>query len=131
MKFLLPLVKFFKINFKKENLKSHLKEEFSWRFWAIFLLFTSLSYLGNYCRLPLFFGIDLLFGSIFVSIATYFYGLRMGLPISAIASTHTYFLWNQPYAAILLVLETIWIGTGLRQKRSGCRRDARSFGVSY
>ena len=56
MKSLLPIVKFFKENLKKENLKSHLKKEirgnfekdFSWRFWAVFLLFACLSYLGNY-----------------------------------------------------------------------------------
>ena len=102
MKSLLPIVKFFKENLKKENLKSHLKKEttgnfernFSWRFLAVFLLFACLSYLGNYCRLPLFFGVDFLFGSIFSLIATYFYGLRMGVAVSAIASIHTYFLWN-------------------------------------
>jgi signal transduction histidine kinase/ActR/RegA family two-component response regulator len=136
MKSLLPIVKFFKENLKKENLKSHLKKEvtgnfeknFSWRYLAIFLLFVCLSYLGNYCRLPLFFGVDFLFGSIFSLIATYFYGLRMGVAVSAIASIHTYFLWNQPYAAILLVLEALWIGIGLKLKRS---RNMVILGVSY
>jgi PAS domain S-box-containing protein len=141
MKSLLPIVKFFKENLKKENLKSHLKKEttgnfernFSWRFWVVFLLFICLSYLGNYCRLPLFFGVDFLFGSIFSLIATYFYGLRTGVAVSAIASIHTYFIWNQPYAGILLTLETVWIGIGLNLKRS---QDIRSqnmvvLGISY
>jgi len=131
MKVLLPIVKFFKENLKfrlKKEVAEKFEKNFSWRFWAIFLLFASLSYLGNYCRLPLFFGVDFLFGSIFSLIATYFYGLKMGVAVSAIASIHTYFLWNQPYAAILLVLETIWIGGGLRLKRS---RNMVILGVSY
>jgi PAS domain S-box-containing protein len=122
MKSPLSIVKFLKENLQfvlKREIREDLRKSFSWRYLlAIFLLFASLSYLGNYCRLPLFFGVDFLFGSIFSLIATYFYGQRMGVAISAIASIHTYFLWNQPYAAILLVLETIWIGIGLKQKRS-------------
>jgi hypothetical protein len=122
MKSPLSIVKFLKENLQfvlKREIREDLRKSFSWRYLlAIFLLFASLSYLGNYCRLPLFFGVDFLFGSIFTLIATYFYGLRMGVAVSAIACIHTYFLWNQPYAAILLILETIWIGTGLKQKRS-------------
>ncbi|NMF56559.1 PAS domain-containing protein [Pseudanabaena yagii] len=49
-------------------------------------------------------------------IATYLYGIRMGTVVSAIASLQTYFLWGQPYAAILLILETIWVGIGLHYK---------------
>jgi PAS domain S-box-containing protein len=125
------IVKFLRENFQfvlKKEVTENFEKDFSWRFWVAFFLFTGLSYLGNYCRLPLFFGVDFLFGSIFSLISTYFYGLRMGLAVSAIASIHTYFLWNQPYAAILLVLESIWIGIGLKQKRS---RNMVILGVSY
>ena len=121
MKSPLSIVKFLKENLQfvlKKEIREDLRKSFSWWYLAVFLLFASLSYLGNYWRLPLFFGVDFLFGSIFSLIATYFYGLRMGVAVSAIASIHTYFLWNQPYAAILLILETIWIGIGLKQKRS-------------
>ncbi len=136
MKSPLSIVKFLKENLqfvlKKED-REDLRKGFSWRFLATFLLFASLSYLGNYCRLPLFFGVDFLFGSIFSLIATYFYGLRMGVAVSAIASIHTYFLWGQPYAAILLILETIWIGIGLKQMRSQNMRSGNMvvLGVSY
>ncbi|BBC24708.1 multi-sensor hybrid histidine kinase [Pseudanabaena sp. ABRG5-3] len=86
-----------------------------------FLLFSTLGYLGNYLRLPLFFGVDLLFGSIFALIATYLYGIRMGAIVSAIASVHTYFLWGQPYAAILLFLEIVWVGIGLNHQNKNKR----------
>ena len=98
MKSPLSIVKFLKENLQfvlKKEIREDLRKSFSWWYLAVFLLFASLSYLGNYWRLPLFFGVDFLFGSIFSLIATYFYGLRMGVAVSAIASIHTYFLWNQ------------------------------------
>lgn len=93
------------------------KGQFTFRGLFSLLLFATLGYLGNYLRLPLFFGVDLLFGSIFVLIATYLYGIRMGTTVSAIASVRTYFLWGQPYAAILLFLETLWVGIGLNHQK--------------
>lgn len=89
----------------------------SFYYLGILILLSMLAYGGNYGRLPLFFGVDFLFGSIFSFIATYLYGLRMGLAVSAIASTYTYILWGQPYAGILLVLETLWVGLGIRRDR--------------
>ncbi len=92
------------------------KGKFTFKVLFLILLFGFLGYSGNYLRLPLFFGVEFLFGSIFVLIATYLYGIRMGAIVSAIASLQTYFLWGQPYAAILLILETIWVGIGLHYK---------------
>jgi len=83
------------------------------KYLSVFLLFTSLGYLGNYFKLPLFFGVDLIFGSIFSLVATYLYGWRMGLAVSAIASIQTFFLWQHPYAALLLILEALWVGIGV------------------
>ncbi len=115
MDFSLLISKFFHPSFKSK-FKSKFKGLFA------LLLFASLGYLGNYFRLSLFFGVDFLFGSIFVLIATYFYGIRIGVMVSAIASICTYFLWQHPYGAILLVLETLWVGVRLnyenKQKRS-------------
>ena len=87
------------------------------KYLSVFLLFTSLGYLGNYFRLPLFFGVDFLFGSIFGLAATYLYGVRMGVAVTAIASIHTFFLWQHPFAAILLVLESLWVGVGVNRQR--------------
>jgi PAS domain S-box-containing protein len=88
-----------------------------------FLLFATLGYLGNYFRLPLFFGVDFLFGSIFVLIATYLYGITMGGMVAAIASIHTYFLWGHPYAAILFILETLWVGIWLKHYQKTKKRS--------
>jgi PAS domain S-box-containing protein len=117
MKFSSPIVRFLnrllddRYNDKSQN---KFQDKFNLHYLFTFLLLATLGYLGNYFRLPLFFGVDFLFGSIFVLIAIYFYGSAMGIAVSAIASTYTYFLWGQPYAALLLILEGIWVVLGLR-----------------
>ena len=99
------------------------KGKFPFKLLLILFLFSFLGYLGNYSRLPLFFGVDFLFGSIFALIATYFYGMTIGTIVAAIASTHTYFLWGQPFAAILLILESIWVGIGLHHYQKKTKRS--------
>ncbi len=88
-----------------------------------FLFFATLGYLGNYFRLPLFFGVDFLFGSIFVLIAIYFYGITLGGMVAAIASIHTYVLWGHPYAAILFISETLWVGIWLKHYQKTKKRS--------
>lgn len=89
------------------------KRKFSFNLLLVLILFSVLGYLGNYFRLPLFFGVEFLFGSIFSLITIYLYDIGIGAIVAAIASIATYFIWGQPYAAILLVLEAIWVGAGL------------------
>ena len=131
MNFSSPIAKFLR-KFLNNKSKNEFQHKFNLKYLLIFLLFATLAYLGNYFRLPLLFGIDFLFGSIFVLIATYFYGIRMGVGVSAIASTCTYFLWGHPYAAVLLVLESLWVGIGLRyQDKQGRSRDIVILALSY
>jgi PAS domain S-box-containing protein len=100
--------------FFDDKSKNKFQHKLNLKYLFVFLLFGTLGYLGNYCRLPLFFGVDFLFGSIFILIATYFYGTTMGVMVSIVGSSYTYFLWGQPYAAVLLILESLWVGIGLR-----------------
>jgi len=68
-----------------------------------------LAYLGNYFKLPVFFGIDFIFGSIFVWIVSYFYGFYWAVLTGFISSVHTYFLWGHPYAIITLTAEALFV----------------------
>ena len=104
--------------FLHKSLGKSCTEIFSAKLFPKLLLFATLGYLGNYLRLPLFFGVEFLFGSIFGLIATYLYGIRIGVLVSAIASIHTYILWGHPYAAILLILESLWVGFGLNRENN-------------
>ena len=75
----------------------------------------SLGYLGTYYRLPLFFGVDFLFGGIAILLGTYIYGITTGGLIAIAAGICTYFIWFHPYAGILLLLEALWVGIFLHQ----------------
>lgn len=131
MNFFSPIAKFLRKFFNNKS-KTEFQDKFNLKYLFIFLLFATLGYLGNYFRLPLFFGVDFLFGSIFVLIATYFYGITMGVVVSAIASTCTYFLWGHPYAVVLLILESLWVGIGLSyQDKQGRSRNMVFLALSY
>lgn len=73
-------------------------------------------YVGNYFRLPLFFGVDFLFGSIAVLIVVRLFGTRWGTIAAIIAGSYTIFLWNHPYAAIIATCEALFVGLLLRRK---------------
>ncbi len=73
-------------------------------------------YAGNYFNLPLFFGVDFLFGSIAVLIVLCLYGRGWGTIAAMIAGSHTFFLWGHPYATIILTLEGLFVGWWLRRK---------------
>ena len=134
MNFFSPIVGFlYKILNGKPNdeFQDKFPSKFILKYTFIFLLFSTLGYFGNYFRLPLFFGVDLLFGSIFVMIAIYFYGISMGVLVSAVASTYTYFLWGQPYAAVLLILESLWVSIGLHRGKQKQPRNMVLLVLSY
>ncbi|HEY9652097.1 MAG TPA: hypothetical protein V6C95_15640, partial [Coleofasciculaceae cyanobacterium] len=74
-------------------------------------------YVGNYFNLPLFFGVDFLFGSIATLIVLYLYGIAWGTIAALIAGVHTFFLWGHPYATIILTLEAFLVGYWRRHRR--------------
>ena len=74
----------------------------------LFLLI-GLSCLGNYYKLNLFFGVDFLFGSIFVWMIALLYGRFWAILAGILASSVTYILWGHPYATIIFILEIIFV----------------------
>ncbi|MEA3639098.1 MAG: PAS domain S-box protein [Lamprobacter sp.] len=60
---------------------------------------------GNAVSLPLFFGIDFLFGSIPALLALFWFGPRAALLVAVVGSSVTWLLWGQAYTAIILVAE--------------------------
>lgn len=70
----------------------------------------ALGYIGNYLKLPFGFGVDFLFGSIFVLTVVSVYGIKWGVLASIIASSYTIILWQHPYALIIFVCETLFVG---------------------
>ncbi|WP_052349670.1 response regulator [Picosynechococcus sp. NKBG042902] len=91
----------------------NLKVEYPW----LLLTLIVVSYLGNYFKLSLFFGIDFLFGSIAVWIILFFYGPFWAIIAGAIASLHTFFIWHHPYAVVIFVSEVLFVSFFWQKKR--------------
>ena len=72
-------------------------------------------FIGNYFPVPLFFGADFLFGSVFVLLVLYFFGLRWGMLAAVLAHSYTYFLWGHPYGFINFVSEALFVGLFLKK----------------
>ena len=86
-----------------------------WRCALLAALFTALGLAGNLVRLPLAFNVDFIFGSIFTLMATALLGRGWGIGCAILASLYTFFLWNHPYAILILAAEALWVGTALRR----------------
>lgn len=84
----------------------------------ILLLFALLGYAGNYCKLPVSYNVDLIFGSIFSIIALRLLGSAPGIAVALIASSYTYLLWHHPYAIIIFTAEVVWLAIAFRRGRS-------------
>jgi two-component system, cell cycle sensor histidine kinase and response regulator CckA len=65
---------------------------------------------GNYFKYRVFQNIDFLFGSIFAMLALQFFGIGRGILATAIIASYTYFLWNHPYAIVIMTLEVAFVG---------------------
>ena len=88
-----------------------------------------LALVGNYFNMPLFFGVDVLFGSIAVLLALVWLGTWPGLLVALVGGAYTWFLWDHPYALITLVGEAVAVAWHrARTRRRG--RDAPPLAVS-
>jgi len=91
---------------KKQNIK----------FIGIFILLIVLGIMGNYFEVKFLKGVDFIFGSIFVLLILYFYGLKWSFFASLIVNSYTYYLWNHPYGIILFTLEIVFIAVIQKRK---------------
>lgn len=73
--------------------------------------------LGNFVNVPLFFGVDFVFGSIAAFVAIALLGPAPGIVVAAIAGACTILLWGHPYAAIIFTLEACFVA--LMGRRTG------------
>lgn len=65
---------------------------------------------GNYLHLPLFFGVDLIFGSIAVMMAIALVGTIPAVLVAFVGGLYTLALWGHPYALVIFVAEAACVG---------------------
>jgi PAS domain S-box-containing protein len=80
-----------------------------WRSFLVLLLLAFAALGGNYFSVPLFFGVDLLFGSIFVFLVAAFYRFWWAGLVALFANSYTLQLWGHPYAMIIFTLEAFCV----------------------
>jgi signal transduction histidine kinase len=73
------------------------------------LCLSLLGLLGNWFGFELFFNVDFLLGSFFVMLAILLLGEIYGVIAGFIAATCTYYLWNHPWAIIIMTGEAIFV----------------------
>ena len=74
------------------------------------LLLLGLSILGQALNLPLFFGVQILFGSVAVWLAMVWLGTPAGLVVAVASGAYTYLLWDHPYAFLIFLAEAVFVG---------------------
>lgn len=89
--------------------------------------FAALTLVGNYLGIPLFFGIEFIFGSIASLLAIAIVGTTGGIFAAAIGAVYTYVAWNHPYAGIILILEAIFVAALFSRFKSNLALAAGTF----
>ena len=72
------------------------------------LMMCALGVAGNYFSVPLFFGVDFIFGSVAAFCALTFIGPLPALFVAAFAGAYTYVLWGHPYAIPVFLGEIVF-----------------------
>ncbi len=85
---------------------------------ALYALLLALAALaGNHAHLSLFFGVDLLFGSIAVLLALSWLGTGPGLFVAIVGGAYTWVLWDHPYALVIFTAEAAAIALSRQRVR--------------
>ncbi len=79
----------------------------------------ALGLVGNYFNYPVFLNIDFLFGGIFAMLALQFLGTGRGIVAAVVIASYTYFLWNHPYAIIIMTAEVASVGWLVTRRKIG------------
>ena len=85
----------------------------------LFLALTCAGLAGIYFRYPIFFNLDFLFGSIFAMLTLQFLGPGRALLSALVISSYTYFLWNHPYAMVIMTSEVAVVGWLVSRRKMG------------
>ena len=93
------------------------KEAMTGKSLLILIVLILLGFIGNYFPVPLFFGADFLFGSVFVLLVLYFFSLRWGMLAAVLAHactlTHLAVLGHSfRTPAVTQCIRAGWAGSG-------------------
>ena len=87
-----------------------------WTNWLICLLLCVSGFLGNWFSIELFFDVDFLLGSFFVMLAILMLGQVQGIVVGLCAATCTFFIWNHPWAIIIMTGEAVFVAFSVTRR---------------
>jgi diguanylate cyclase (GGDEF)-like protein/PAS domain S-box-containing protein len=83
----------------------------------MYIVLIILGLIGNFLSIEIFFGIEQIFGSIFVLLSVWLFGPILGVFSAIIVNFYTLELFGHPYVYISLILETFVVGLLLSNKK--------------
>jgi hypothetical protein len=85
----------------------------------LFLALIAAGLAGNYFKFTIFLNVDFIFGSICALLALQFCGLGRGILAGTVIAGYTWFLWNHPYALIVMTVEVAVVGWLMARHKMG------------
>ncbi|MDX9789016.1 MAG: histidine kinase [Desulfobacterales bacterium] len=76
-----------------------------------------MGFFANWFNFELFFNVDFLMGSFFVMLAILLLGELFGIITGFVAATCTFFLWNHPWAIIIMTAEAAFVAVSVNRRR--------------
>ncbi|MYL27881.1 MULTISPECIES: ATP-binding protein [Halomonadaceae] len=80
------------------------------------ILLSVVAFAGNMASVPLFFGVDLIFGSVAVILAAMLLGTIPAVIVALVGSFYTLMLWGHPYAMVIFATEALAVALLYRHK---------------
>jgi len=85
--------------------------------------------MGNFFAIPLFFGVDFIFGSIAALIAIFLFGRKLGVLAAVLIGSYTVWRWNHPYALAALAGEALFVAITLPRFRSNLALSSGTYWI--
>ncbi len=82
------------------------------------ILLGAIGYVVNWLNPPLFFGVNIFFGSFFVMLALLRYGTGAGVLAATLAGSFSLIYWHHPLGILIAVSEALAVGLMLRRSRN-------------
>ena len=107
-----------------------------WRRQGLLLaLLTGLAVLLNSLPVPLYFGVQVLLGSVPPILALLLWRTWWAVPMAFLASLQTWTMWGHPWAVVIFTLEMVWLTVAMRRFNGLPRHDGNGrvvlFSLAY
>lgn len=108
----------------------------AWRRKALLLaLMSGVGVLLNALPVPLYFGVQVMLGSVPPILALLLWRSWWAVPMTTLASLQTWALWGHPWAVVIFTLEMVWLTALMRRCNGSVRNDGNGrvvlFSLAY